>query len=267
MPSPVAPPLGADAFEPPPQPGRFARELTQAEIRCRAQRVQLAGGALNTVLTDDNSTQPFEQLFRRLPEQGIHNPDISPSQPFTVELGSFQVPTQQALLLFDIRPDIYRFSGIDPNDAVPFEARRFGSQMGYDLTIDGSHPGNTKFELEPVPRQPGLAFSDQLDTDGLDNPGQTASASAYIQARANRFGASSGAGLSLLPQRHFRYGPSSLPLTLVVSEKETVSFEAVIFKPIQSPIAFFEMDMAGILAPLNMIRVMLDCIGLKGEGY
>ncbi|HET6494210.1 MAG TPA: hypothetical protein VFH61_02460 [Thermoleophilia bacterium] len=229
--------------------------------------MNLAGGALNTVLTDSNSTQPFEQLFRRLPEQGIHSQAISPENPFLLELGSFVVPQQQALLLLDIRPDIYRFSGIDPNDAIPFEARRFGSQIGYDMTIDGSHPGNTRFELQPIARQEGLGFSTQLDTDALDNPGSLPGNAAYTQARANRFGASSGAGTSLMPQRHFRFGAASLPLTLVVSEKEKVSFKAVIFKPIQSPIAFFEMDMAGILAPLNMVRNLLDCISLKGEGY
>jgi hypothetical protein len=264
--APAHPVPFGDPHQPAPEPGHFTRPLSPFETQCRAQRVQLAGGALNTVLTDTNATRPFEQLFRRLPEQGIHDPGISPSRPFTVELGSFQVPDQQALLLFDLRPDIYRFSGIDPNDAVPFEARRFGSQMGYDVTIDGNHPGNTKYELEPVPRQPGLAFSQSLDTDALDNPGRPANNSAYVQARANRFGAASGAGQSLMPQRHFRFGPWSLPLTLLVSEKEVIAFEVVIFKPVQSPIAFFEMDMAGILAPLNMTRQLLNCIGMKGEG-
>lgn len=251
---------------PPPYEGHFANDATAAQAACRAQRVNLAGGALNTVLTDPDSTLPFEQLFRRLPEEGIHSPNITPEQPFVLELGSFVVPPQQALLLFDIRPDIYRFSGIDPNDAVPFEARRFGAQMGYDITIDGSHPGNTRFELEPIPRQTGLGFSPQIDTDSLDNPGFLPPDAAYTQQRANRFGATSGAGTGLMPQRHFRYGPSSLPLTLLVSEKEKVSFAAVIFKPIQSPIAFFEMDMAGIMAPLNKLKVLLDCIQMHGQG-
>lgn len=257
--------LGAQAALPPPYEGQFARDATPAEVACRAQRVNLAGGALNAVLTDAASTLPFEQLYRRLPEQGIHSPRISPEQPFVLELGSFVVPVQQALLLFDIRPDVYRFSGIDPNDAVPVEARRFGSQMGYDVTVDGSHPGDTHFELEPIPRQQGIGFSPQLDTDALDNPGYRPPNAAYVQQRANRFGASSGAGTALMPQRHFRYGPSSLPLTLVVSEKEKVSFSAVIFKPIQSPIAFFEMDMAGIIAPLNKVKALLDCISMHGQ--
>jgi hypothetical protein len=233
----------------------------------RATRVNFAGGALNDVLTADNSITPFEQLYRRLPEEGIHSPAITPAQPFVLELGSFVVPAQMCVLIFDIRPDVYRFSGIDPNDAVPFEARRFGSQMGYSLKVDGKHPGDTHFELEPIRHQTGLGYTTQLDTDALFNPGTLPPAAAFVQARSNRFGASSGAGLALLPQRHFRYGPESLPLTLFLREKELISFEAVIFKPIQSPVAFFEMDMAGIIAPLNTMRDILNALSPKGEGY
>lgn len=256
---------GARPYEPPPTPGSFTTPMSAANAKCRAERVLLAGGALNNTLTD-RDTNPFEQVFRRLPEQGIHSPTISTQKPFVLELGSFQVPKEMALLLFDIRPDVYRFSGIDPNDAVPFEARRFGSQMGYDFTINGSHQGKTRFELEPIPRQEGLAFSPLLGTDTLNNPGYLPRPSAFAQARANRFGASSGAGLALMPQRHFRYGPTSLPLTLMLSENDVAEFKAVIFKPIQSPVAFFEMDMAGLLMPLNKAKALLECIRLSGGG-
>lgn len=252
--------------QPRPVPGDFTRPLTAEELRARAYRVVTAGGALPDVLTDDRSTQPFEQLFRRLPEDGIHDPTISPVRPFKFECGAFRVPSQQALLLFDLRPDIYRFSGVDPNDAVPVEARRFGSQVGFEITVDGNHPGNTRFELEPIRRQTGLEFQPNQGTDTVDNPGTLPPASAFVQARANRFGAASGAGLSLLPQRPFRYGPSSLPLTLVITENQSFAIHVVVFKPIQTPIAFFEFDMAGILLPLQLAGALLDCISLKGAG-
>lgn len=261
------PPLGD--FGPPearPKPGGFVRPLTAEELRARASRTVLAGGALNDVLTDDRQTTPFEQLFRRLPEDGIHDPTVSPTQPFKFECGAFRVPPQQALLLFDLRPDIYRFSGVDPNDAVPVESRRFGTQVGYEVTIDGNHPGNTRFELEPVRRQEGKEFLPNQGTDAVDNPGRLPPSSAFVQARANRFGAASGAGTALLPQRPFRYGPSSLPLTLVVLENQSFAIHVVVFKPIQTPIAFFEFDMAGILAPITLAGAMLDAISLKGAG-
>jgi len=252
-----APALGDGPAQPPPVPGSFTDPLGVAETMCRAQRVQLAGGALNTVLLDE-TTQPFEQLFRRLPSQGIHSTSISPDRPFKVELGSFQVPRQTALVVFDFRPDIYRFSGIDPNDAMPVESRRFASQVGYDLTIDHNRPANLKFELEPIPRQEGLAFA--LGRDINENPGAIPSQAAFDQVQRNSFGAAAGSGLSTLPQRPARYGAPDLPLSLIVRETQVVSFEALIFKPIQSPIAFFEMDMAGILVPMNLLGKLLDCM-------
>jgi len=263
---PAQPPgMGGRPYEPPPEPGHFVRSMSQSELRCRASRVQLAGGALNEVLTDPATSTPFEQVFRRLPGQGIHNPNISPARPFFLELGSFRVPSQQTLLLFDLRPDIYRFSGVDPNDALPVAARRFATQVGYDLTINGNHPGNTRFELEPIEPQQGLAFQPNQGTDRLNNPGRLPSDAEFVQARRNRFGAASGAGTSLMPQRTFRFGPSSLPLTLVLEENQSLALQAVVFKPIQSPIAFIEFDIAGILAPKLLVTGLLDCLALKSE--
>src|SRR5690606_34718145 len=93
---------------------------------------------------------PFEQLYRRLPEEGMYSPTLSPSRPFSFEMGAYTVPSRQALLLYDLRPDIYRFSGIDPGDYVPLETRRFGSIMGFDITVDQRHVGQMSFELDPV---------------------------------------------------------------------------------------------------------------------
>lgn len=256
-------PLGDFQTEGAGDAGGFMRVLSAEEIRTRAERVHLAGGALNSVLTDDVATLPFEQLFRRLPEEGIHDPNVSPTRPFVFECGAFRVPPQQMLLLFDLRPDIYRFTGVAPNDVVPVEARRFAGQVGFDITIDGIRPGNTKFELEPIQRQAGLEFQPNQGTDSVDNPGQLPPPSAFVQARANRFGAASGAGLSLLPQRPFRYGASSLPLTLLVSENQSFAVHVVVFRPILAPIAFFEFDMAGVLMPLVLAREVLGSIAIK----
>ncbi len=250
--------------EPRPTPGAFARPITPAEVRARADRVQLAGGALNNVLSDEAATTPFEQLFRRLPEEGIHNPLNSPTRPFIFECGAFQVPPQQMLILFDLRPDIYRFQGVDPNDALPVEARRFGTAVGWEITIDKNHPGNTRFELEPVQRQDGLEYA--LGKDAINNPGAVPTAAAFVQQRRNRFGATSGAGLSLMPQRPFRFGPSSLPLTLTVRENQVFAIRAVVFKPIASPIACFEFDMAGLLVGANLGQGLFDMMRLQGVG-
>jgi hypothetical protein len=250
--------LGAQPAMPPPVGGSFAEPISNGEATCRAERVQLAGGALNNVLTNE-ATQPFEQLFRKLPEQGIHSPLVSPSRPFKFELGSFLVPKQMSLVLFDFRPDIYRFSGIDPNDAVPVEARRFATQIGYEVTIDGNHPANLRFELEPVPRESAVEFQ-PTGTDVIENPGRQPSQSEYNAAQRNSFGAAAGAGLSTLPQRPFRFGAPSLPMSLILREDQVFAAKAIFFKPVTSPIAFIEWDMAGILTPANMLTELLECL-------
>jgi len=243
--------------------------LTPEEAVGRARRIVFSGGALNNVLTDE-SVKPFEYLFRRLPEQGIHDPGVSFERPFKFLLGEFRVPRQMILMLFDLRPDIYRFSGIDPNDAVPFEARRFATQLGYEVAIDGNHPGELRFELEPIARQfAGTSLSVTNDVDALENPGFLPPNAAFEQARANRFGTAAGSGFSTLPQRPFRYGPESLPLTLLVKEGQTFSSFAIFFKPVLSPVAFIEWDMAGLLAPKNMVlellRIMRPGVGIQGR--
>lgn len=258
-------PLGGGAPAPRPEPGAFSERVPVSTVVERG-RMTLRGGALNSVITNDDEAEGFEYLFRRLPEQGIHEPSVSFQRPFLLELGSFQVPDQQMLLLIDIRPDIYRFSGIDPNDAVPYEARRFGSQMGYEMRVASKHVGKTRFELEPVAAQTGLDYTQSLNTDVIYNPGTLPPNAAFVQNLANQFGNASGAGMALMPQRHFRFGPTSLPMTIAVREKETVSFRVVIFKPVLSPIAFFEMDMAGVLLPLNTAEQIIKSMSFRGGG-
>lgn len=249
---------------PRPEPGQGAFPASPGQTKCRAQNVQLSGGALNNILTDP-TVRPFEYLFRRLPEQGIHSATVSRQAPYIVELGSYQVPKDQALAIFDFRPDIYRFSGIDPNDAIPFESRRFGSQIGYDLTVNNNRPAQLKFELEPIGRQEGTEYSTDAGNDVLRNPGFLPSNASFEQARANSFGDASGAGTGLLPQRHERYGAPVLPLSIVVQQDQSIAFKAVVFKRITSPIAFFEMGMAGIQVPINMLDELMTCFNWRQQ--
>lgn len=221
--------------------------------RDAVQKVIFTGGALTPRLTHPMFTF-FEQVWRRLPEQGIHSSATNPSQPLSIALGSFRVPHNQNLLLFDLRPDIYTYSGADPNDYVPVEPRRFAGQIGWDVTVDGQRPGNTRYELQPIPRQP-----DQT-TQGSSQPGSTATAAEFAAARANQFGAALGAGLALQPQRHQRYGPESMPLTLWLRENQTFRATAGIFRRILSPIAFFEYDLAGILMPATVAADIFNAI-------
>lgn len=218
-------------------------------------RIIEAGGNLTSQMLHP-SIIPFEQLYRRLPEEGMYNPLVNPQNPFTFELGAFQVPPRMSLLIFDLRPDVYRFSGVDPGDFVPLEERRFGSLMGFDLTIDQNRKGEVSFELDPVAiqRTSQQAFPNQ----NLHQP--SANASQQAVAAANSFASSSGAGTALLPQRPTRFGALNIPFTLYARSGQTVQVRCVIFRPIPAPIAFVEYDLAGVLVPEMWATNMAEAI-------
>lgn len=239
----------ANAYLPPGEPGAVTRRNFDVN------RMVAAGGNL---LSDTlhPSIIPFEQLYRRLPEEGMYSTRVSPSNPFAFELGAYTVPSRQALLLYDLRPDIYRFSGVDPGDYVPVETRRFGSIMGFDITVDQRHVGQIAFELDPVAIQTTSqqAFQSNNTARPAVNPSQAA------VAAFSSFANVAGSGNALQPQRPTRYGALSIPFTILATSGQTVQTRCVIFRPIPSPIAFIEYDIAGVLVPDFWAQKILSAI-------
>jgi hypothetical protein len=215
-----------------------------------AGRQQLAGGALVSLIQHP-AILSFERLYRRLPEEGMFDASVAPNNPFTFELGAFRVPTQFTLLIFDIRPDVYRFSGLDPGDYVPVETRRFSSVMGFSLNVDQRLPGNVEFQLDPAPIQV---------TNEAFTPLSQPTNATFNLAKSNTFANASGTALGTLPQRPTRFGALNVPFTLIAKSNQTVQARAVVFKPIPSPIAFIEFDIAGVLIPSQWTDSVLDII-------
>lgn len=257
--------LGLPPVQPPAQPAPLLGFDQGYSSGCGADRVHLAGGALNSLLVNPEVV-PFEQLYRRLPEEGMFLDFVSPESPFSFEMGAFRVPDTFTLALFDLRPDIYRFSGVDAGDTVPVEARRFSSSLGFQITVDQAQPGNILYQLDPIPiqtfteaftpPQPGLSEASPalLAAIGATN------GSRFNIAAASSFASASGAGQSLMPQRPTRYGPSSAPFTLYVRPGQTVQIRCVVFNPIPSPIAFIEYDIAGFMMPDAYLRSLTECM-------
>jgi len=232
---------------------------------CGAQRVQLAGGALNTLLVHPEVT-PFEFLYRRLPEEGMFLPSVSPSNPFTFELGAFRVPDTFCLLLIDLRANVFRFSGVDPGDTVPVESQRFSSIMGFLPTVDQRQLANLTYQLDPVPIQtfqeaftPPIGGIAELPP-ALANAFGVQNNSRFNLAAATSFATAAGAGDQLQPQRPRRYGPLGVPFTLIVRPGATFQVRCVVFRPVPSPIAFIEYDIAGMLMPELWLNTMMECM-------
>jgi hypothetical protein len=218
-------------------------------------RFVMAGGQFNSDILHP-SVIPFEQLYRRLPEEGMYAANVTPSNPFVFELGAFTVPDFMSLLIFDLRPDIYRFSGVDSGDFVPIESRRFGSIMGFDLTVDQRRQGNVYFEIDPVAiqRTSQQAFTDNNTVTPSFNPGQ------YAIGKANQFASVAGVGTALLPQRPTRFGALNIPFTLYARSKQTVQIRCVIFRRLPAPVAFIEYDIAGVLVPEQWTNNMIEAV-------
>ncbi len=233
--------------------------MENARNWCGAGRVVLAGGALNSVMVDPQFI-PFERLYRALPEEGMFSPNTSPSRPVVFELGAFRLPSNMALLLFDMRPDVYRWSGVDAGDYVPVEARRFGSCMGFDLWVDQRHSlAAVEYQLDPQPIgwTGSIAFA--------PNPGGTDLSSTMDISAATTFGSPAGTGNALMPQRPTRPGAQNIPFMMLAKSGQTVQLRCVIFHPIPSPIAFIEYSMSGLLMSEQVVEAYLECSKAKAE--
>lgn len=240
---------------------------------CASQRVVMAGGELVSLIVHPEIVT-FERLYRRLPEGGMFDPSVSPNRPFQFELGAFKVPDFYSLLIFDMRPDIYRLSGIDPGDAVPVESRRFSSVMGFSINVDQYQKDNIAFQLDPIAIQttatqaftaqqtpgPGSSFAlVNADFVVVGPPAAPPPPAAFNIAQANSFAAATNVGTATLPQRPTRYGAHNVPFTLIARSNSTVQLTCTIFKRLPSPVAFFEYDIAGMLVPETWIEQLIEC--------
>lgn len=261
-----APVFGQTAPLAPGEPGM------QTSLECHYTRVGLAGGFLQSLLVD-KTIVPWEQLYRRLPEDSMFNANTSPSRPFSFEMGAFRVPDNETLILTNLRPDIYRFSGIDPGDYVPVEPRRFSASLGFQIVVDNVAQGQVSFQLDPLaitatqeqfvnvpapgtPVAPSTFAEAAFNFNGTLAPPPPA---VFNAAQSNSFANAGGAGLSLMPQRPHRYGPLSLPFSLYATGGQTVQVRCVVFRPLTSPIAFIEYDVAGIKVPQPWFTEMMKC--------
>jgi len=265
----VNPHMALGAAPPQPEPAASFKETS-------INKVVQAGGEVAARFMHPTFL-PFEKLYRKFPQQGVFT--ATPQNNFVLELGSFRVPQQMAFALVDYRFDLYRLSGAAAGDWVPLEERRLSGQIGYDVLIADYRKANLSYELDPTEIQAAKEASEQPPSPGIIAAGAEfnnnfppqignplfppsaapfgASLTDFANARAAAASSPGGPGLSLMPQRHERLGPLPLPFTLMVRENQRVTFKAVVFRPVPIPLAFFEVDVTGVLMPANVADSLL----------
>lgn len=195
--------------------------------------------------------QTLERLFRILPEESWFSNAVRPNHPLQFPIGSFEVPPNMALWLFEYRFNIYRFSGVNAGDFVLAEEGRFGDAIGYDVTVSGRRPANVQYQLDPVQ----VSFSRPQFDSAIGQPTSTAQ---FNRNASRNFAAVASPGLSLLPQRKEMMGPSNGPFTFVVKEGDTVNLNAVMWRPFQTPVACLEGKLAGYLMQIQVSEMLIN---------
>jgi len=230
-PRPVAPPLPDLG----PAPGTD---------RVATVRAQVPGGQALSYVQSDKLLW-FERVYRKLPPKGTFS--ATPSKPLTFTMGSFRVPKNQVLVVTDYSFNIYRFSGASPGDYLPIEENRLSTQVGWDITVDGSRQADLSYELIPsVETQSAAAFPIASTSD---DPAQDYQ---FEQVRQMQNQGAVPAYGSLMPQRIVRPGRTPVANNYVAQTNSNLNVSCSIIRKIPIPIAFFEATLSGMLMPQSI---------------
>lgn len=251
--------------------------------RNQAQRVIQAGGMLSSLLLHPSIT-PLEQIYRKLPPDGVFEATIR--EPLTFTIGAFTVPRGQSFVLAEYRFDIFRLDGSAAGNAVLLEERRVPTVIGYDLRFEEFRKGNLDYEILPINpsfsddpsyggvtgtgidfQAPQVTFPVNFDTATQQllqtvygAPGTAPGVGALSESATNEQGSrvsASGAGSALIPQGQRMQGPSQFPFSFKLDANQTVQLSVTAFSPCRIPIAFFETRLSGYLVPTNAIKKLM----------
>lgn len=223
----------------------FAKTLTRDGFI----RVALSGNVLHTLITPDG-VDKLDRTFRKLPPVGMQG--ATPSNPMTFELGAVSVPRNMSFVILDTRFALYVPAEV-PGDVRELEDRRLATSIGWDMKFTEKRPDNALYQLEPsVPTLANQTYASQT--------GVSAATFADL-ASGGGFAAVAGSALATLPQRHRRDSQFAMPFTYVVAQNQRVNLNAVVFRRVPIPLAFFEASITGFFVGANEIERFLRGIG------
>lgn len=197
----------------------------------------------------------YEQLFRIEPNESWFDPARDPTRPTQFEIATVRADAGQVILLFDysIRP--YRFSGINSFDFVPMDEGRLSGSMGYVVQKNGQNPGNLEYRLDPLSstlRRQALQFNRSLKRSIAQM-----TADDYAITASQSYASAAGYGTSLMPQSPRRFGAHNAPFLETIYEDEVFTFSGVVYRQIESPVAFVECRISGYKTSSNIAKRLL----------
>ena len=197
----------------------------------------------------------FERVFQSLPEEGMFQPGLSPTNPFQFTVGSYTVPQSMTLWLEDYETAVLLPDPINAGDYRFAEDGRFSGNLGFDLTVADGRSANITYQLDPVPISAARQeFETVVVTPGnARTPPVTAR---FNRALAMSFGSAAGSGSSLQPPRRRPAGPRSRSFTWQIHENQTITVRCVVFRRVLTPLSGIYAMLGGHLMHRNIATAL-----------
>lgn len=244
-----------------------------------AARVLPAGGDVVARLLSKSFT-PFERRFRKVPPAGAYL-QASADSPVSFELGSYPVPTSQALFVADYSFQAFRV-GPSSGDPIPLEPERLSTSLGYVIGGRSMSQVDAALQLLPTPVQDSqqqvlnqntlqvpwassLPVFDLASTFGLGLTGPAGPAGSFPGYPENptTFNQAAGTvpspstGSPVLPQSRLRVGARDMPFALYFTSSDSVQLLATVYSPLTTPLAYIEGVVSGFLVNSSTLESLL----------
>lgn len=211
-------------------------------------RVLPVGASLEELL-NPYGFSTWQRNSRRKGEASIYNPSLSPDRPVQFPMATFEIPKTMGLFLTMIELRAYTFSGIAAEDTVEVDPGNLTTSLAFDLTYGINRPFNSESEITPLLIAPSDAVAQRV----------AQRSEYYINSALSGQSAASGVQKGLLPFDFMRPGSDVGPLSVYVSNQAgRLNVSAFVFQPLNLPVAFFEVKLAGYLTNQTVAEQVLD---------
>lgn len=180
----------------------------------------------------------WQRQTRRQGDASLYNPGLAPGKPYQFSLGAFEVPKSMGLFLTTWEVRIFTFSGVGASDTVEVDPGNLTTSLALDFLVGERRPFQADNEIVPQ-----IIVSE----DALTQRGSQ-SAAFYLSQSAQNKTSASGASKGLLPFDNRRPGSDVGPFSVFIQPQDgKFGVSCFVFEPLQLPVAFFQLRIAGYL--------------------